>query len=118
MPLLLVLVLLPRMSIAQMTIGRSFGFFPHLPWNRLPSAPAQQDDYWQQQPIPGWISKQAPHLPAGPGLMWTSLFDFHLANFGSDYSFDRQIGCGIVLGCMNFGSYLGEPCLTGLLPEP
>eukprot|EP00913_Durusdinium_trenchii_P022720 g21336.t1 len=30
-----------------------------------------QDDYWQQQPIPGWISKQAPHLPAGPGLMWT-----------------------------------------------
>lgn len=30
-----------------------------------------QDQYWQQQRIPRWHAKDAPDLPAGPGLMWS-----------------------------------------------
>jgi len=30
-----------------------------------------QDGYWQQRRIPEWQSKNAPELPAGPGLMWS-----------------------------------------------
>lgn len=36
-----------------------------------------QNGAWQQRFIPGWTARDAPHLPAGAGLMWNrSLADF------------------------------------------